>query len=81
MGLYTFFVFERRYLRVRVRKAEKMHYVFCSETGEVFSCFPSAGAMLVSGPAPAKLVFPAFASFSINVGTDYKTEMNHMANP
>lgn len=81
MGLYTLFVFERSYLRVRVSQAEKGHYVFCSETGEVFSCFPSAGVTLASGPAPAKVVFPTFASFSVNFGTDNKTEMDHMANP
>lgn len=58
-----------------------MLYMFCSESGEVFSCFPSAGAVLVSGPAPAKVVFPAFASFSVNFGMDNKTEVDHMANP
>lgn len=56
MGLHTSFVFGRRYLRVRVSQAEKTHYVFSSGTGEVFSCCPSAGAMLASGPAPAKVV-------------------------
>ena len=54
--------------------------MFCSETGEVFSCFPSAGAALASGPAPAKVGFPSFASFSVNFGTGNKTEMDHMAN-
>lgn len=58
-----------------------MHYIFCPETVEVFNYFPSAGATLVSGLAPAKVVFPAFTSFSVNFGTDCKTEVDHMANP
>lgn len=58
-----------------------MRYIFCPETVEVFSYFPSAGATLASGLAPAKVVFPAFASSSVNFGTDYKTEVDHMANP
>lgn len=81
MGLFTLFVFERSYLRVRVSQVEKTQCIFCSETGEVFSCFPPAGATLASGPAPAKVVFPAFASFCVNFGTDNKTEVDHMANP
>lgn len=77
----TWFVFERSDLRVRLSQTDKMHYIFCSQSGEVSSCFPSAGAVLASDPAPAKAVFPAFASFSVNFGRDNKPKMDHMANP
>lgn len=80
MGLYTHCLYLKQVIWGQ-SQAEKKCGMFCSETGEAFSCFPSAWGVLVSGPAPAKVVFPTFASWSVNSGTDNKTEMGHMAYP
>lgn len=79
--MYTLFVSETNYLSVSQADKNAEPYTFYSVSGGVFSCSPSVGTALESGPDPAKVVLAAFASFSVSFGTDDKTELNHMANP